>query len=624
MNRNQKHDSDRKANLLFGMAAMVVLAVTMLFFAIHSSKKAFDQDTLCESGKQLDAHTVVLVDKTDPLTKSQQTALVALFGQIKNKLIEGEMLSIFVIDGDEMEFPMPVFSKCAPRKTGNIFVDTPSFLERQFNKSFGAPLNQITSRLIVGVTAPASPIIEMLEGLSREKEFGPSVSQRRLIIYSDMLQNSPLYTHYRQDVSMEGFLGPLGAKDRLANLAGVAVEVTYLDRPEHRQYQNRNHRVFWQRYFKAANASVEFSAPRIADDVERLTELNQRRRVIDVPSAVKSSHPAQAGQSELPSTQHSMPRTNHVVSRLEPQFASDLKRDPPVRALERPRDNQPQPGKEKTAKPVSPAGNENSVGKHEPMEQGSARALSAEKRSLQAECISEGVPTDFCNTVISNNIARFQNIVASYHLRNGPNYGLAIKWLNKSAELGSLWAQTQLGMIYSLGKGVIPDQAQALKWFRRAAEKEYDSAQFILGKVYWSGLGVPRNQTEAVSWYRKAADQGHTQAQFDLGRAYWSGRGVPQDQTEAVEWYRKAAYQGYDLAQLNLGNAYRQGQGVAQDLAEAVRWYRKAAEQGLAEAQFILGTAYEGGWGAPKDRAEAAKWYQKAAAQGHSKANSKL
>jgi len=160
------------------------------------------------------------------------------------------------------------------------------------------------------------------------------------------------------------------------------------------------------------------------------------------------------------------------------------------------------------------------------------------------------------------------------------------------AERGEADAQLELGLMYSIGRGVPQDHAEALRWYRKAADQGEAIAQVNLGKMYIFGEGVQQNASEGFRWILKSADQGFAGAQFIIGQMYASGTGVDQDYAEAVRWYRKAADQGYAEAQTNLGNMYSDGNGVTQDYAKAVQLYRKAADQGEAVGQFNLALSY--------------------------------
>jgi TPR repeat protein len=93
------------------------------------------------------------------------------------------------------------------------------------------------------------------------------------------------------------------------------------------------------------------------------------------------------------------------------------------------------------------------------------------------------------------------------------------------------------------------DYTEAVRWYRKAADQGYAEAQSDLGYMYSEGKGVPQDYTEAVGWDRKAADQGYARAQSALGYAYSEGKGVPQDYAQSAPWYRKAAKQGDEYAQ---------------------------------------------------------------------------
>ena len=196
--------------------------------------------------------------------------------------------------------------------------------------------------------------------------------------------------------------------------------------------------------------------------------------------------------------------------------------------------------------------------------------------------------------------------------------------VKKNAEQGDATAQTNLGVMYANGCGVIQNDAEAHVWFSKAAEQGSAVAQRNLGVVYARGRGVTQNTAEAFAWFRKAAEQGDTIAQTNLGVMYARGLGVAQNAAEAFAWFHKVAEQGDAAAQTNLGVMYAHGRGVAQNIAEACAWYRKAAEQGYANAQFKLGVMYANGRGVVQNDAEACVWYRKAAEQGDATAQTNL
>jgi TPR repeat protein len=112
------------------------------------------------------------------------------------------------------------------------------------------------------------------------------------------------------------------------------------------------------------------------------------------------------------------------------------------------------------------------------------------------------------------------------------------------AEQGHAMAQTNLGVMYSNGQGVLQDDAEAVRLFELAAEQGEAMAQYNLGLMYYEGIGVLQDYSETITLYRLAIEQGHSNAQSNLGWMYSNGRGVLQDNVKAHMWYNIGAANG--------------------------------------------------------------------------------
>jgi len=124
----------------------------------------------------------------------------------------------------------------------------------------------------------------------------------------------------------------------------------------------------------------------------------------------------------------------------------------------------------------------------------------------------------------------------------GPSPALAS--LQAKAEQGDAKAQSNLGILYMRGRGVVQDYNQAAKWYSKAAAQGDAAAQDNLGTLYLNGQGVPRSTETAVSWFRKAAEQGDESAQYDLAQILLGGQGVSANQAEAYYWLIRASRSG--------------------------------------------------------------------------------
>lgn len=288
---------------------------------------------------------------------------------------------------------------------------------------------------------------------------------------------------------------------------------------------------------------------------------------------------------------------------------------------------------------------------------------SAKVKSVDDSFLPVTPATTIIASVNSNNDEAQSLQDKGYSLDSAGNYAEAMKYYQKAADLGNLWAQNNIGVLYEYGNGIKQNYAEAFKWYQKAADKGLALAQRNLGSLYENGTGVKLNYTAAIKWYQKAADQGDDVAQYNLGSLY-QGRyadanqpGLPANYTEAMNWFRKAAAQGNTDAMNAIGELYESASGVQQDYNEAVAWFKKAALQELVAAQIHLGFIYANGWdeqhrfvpaktaadtvsstetlsidttkvaadtvagvyipvtGVPRDYSEAMKWYRMAAAQ---------
>ena len=150
------------------------------------------------------------------------------------------------------------------------------------------------------------------------------------------------------------------------------------------------------------------------------------------------------------------------------------------------------------------------------------------------------------------------------------NYTTAVEEWTPLAEQGVSKAQTNLGVMYENGQGVLQDYKEAAKWYRLAAEQGYAIAQYNLGGKYEAGQGVLQDYKEAVKWYRLAAEQGISKAQTNLGVMYEAGQGVIQDNAMAHMWYNIGAANGNELGGTNRDKIAKEMTSAAIEKAQAM------------------------------------------------------
>ena len=162
------------------------------------------------------------------------------------------------------------------------------------------------------------------------------------------------------------------------------------------------------------------------------------------------------------------------------------------------------------------------------------------------------------------------------------NYGKALEWYQKAADLDLTEAYFHVGVCYEIGMGTAPNMETALENYEKASAKGFAPADFKLAVIYLNGVdGVTQDVDKGMRHLNAAADSGLTLALKELGAMYYYGRlNVPKNLTKALEIFDKAAEGGDPESMKNLGAMIISGEGRAADKVEGLKWYLLAQKYG--------------------------------------------
>lgn len=252
----RRRKDTRRAVIILAAAVAAVAAVGALVFLTRTPE--LDPETGCIAGQTVPAeHTVVLIDQTDPLTRTQIAYVKALILAEYERLRPYGELSIRGVRSDPDDTGQ-TFSRCRVRRGTEVLgvASNPEMIEQAFKRTVGDALNGYLNGLQRVPTAPRSPIIEAVDNVADGADFGPTVKARRLVIVSDMAQNSDLVSEYRGAGS--GLSPDAHARETLSrDLHGVAVRIHYVRRPGLAAIQTSAQRDFWRQWFEGQGASVK-------------------------------------------------------------------------------------------------------------------------------------------------------------------------------------------------------------------------------------------------------------------------------------------------------------------------------------------------------------------------------
>ena len=264
---------------LGGLAATAVL--TGLGYMVWQDLQTTKPDKFaCYPHNGSQAETVVFVDSSVPgFDPVQSRDAINLFTKLYfHELSFNERFSMITTQESRIgSIPAPVITLCGPAKSSTDLESvgaanaTQAFITRQVQRVFDKHLNPILETVFT--TNPSdgdnqtreSPILEQIQSLSRDQGFARKNGPRRLVIVSDMLQN----TEEAQFCQSKGHLPTFAKfKDRAYfqnkirpnSLKGVEVRIYMLIRgilgtkPFAHCTEGELHQ-FWKDYFKDAGAT---------------------------------------------------------------------------------------------------------------------------------------------------------------------------------------------------------------------------------------------------------------------------------------------------------------------------------------------------------------------------------
>lgn len=254
---DKKSRQNRLATIIF---ALTISALVVLMIVAYITRTEPINKFGCAVGAAVqDAHTIVLIDQTDRLSDEELVYVKALI------LREYLLLNIhdrFTIRGlkapggaDETQANTPHLSRCRVQvgSEADPFTQSALIIDERFKKLVGSGLAAVIDGLRNVPRSDTSPLIETIDSLTGGVEFSSTEQKRRLVIVSDMVQNTARLSQYRPDGQSFVF-DPANVPGAKYSLAGMQVRVHYVVRDDLKNVQTFDHRRFWTAYFNGSGA----------------------------------------------------------------------------------------------------------------------------------------------------------------------------------------------------------------------------------------------------------------------------------------------------------------------------------------------------------------------------------
>jgi hypothetical protein len=227
--------SKAATNTILRLGAAFLIGGT--FIAINWwLREVRDPVTLCIPGQQ--GQTIVLIDKTDKWNVVQSDRLEALvLNVLDSQVRQEERVRVFAFGSSFVPGFKERFMACKPPDGRDCrgFFCSQKKLKDQYEEVFRSPLLVELQTLKIATYGDCSPIAEVLYDVMGRIEVKNQPGPTRIVLISDMAQNTPVYTAFKGPQSCPGVTGKVdpdkdpgllqyfGKKRSEMQLAGAAV-----------------------------------------------------------------------------------------------------------------------------------------------------------------------------------------------------------------------------------------------------------------------------------------------------------------------------------------------------------------------------------------------------------------
>lgn len=245
-------------NILWGALIVLVLAAIGVILAWFFTHRPMPVDQLnCRRDGATPAHSIILIDQSDPFNSDDRLWVDKELDDAARELPRYSRATLLGLTRTPYQLAGS-FRRCTPGSPNDVneLTDNRGFIEVEWRERFYEPMRLAAEEIMRDAEEPRSPIIEALETIADRADFTPQQQQRRIVIVSDMVQNSEGFSFLESGISWSAFQRtPLYRA--LPELRGVEIEVHIVPRRGSSIPPERI-RAFWRHYADATHASLEF------------------------------------------------------------------------------------------------------------------------------------------------------------------------------------------------------------------------------------------------------------------------------------------------------------------------------------------------------------------------------
>jgi hypothetical protein len=170
-----------------------------------------------------------VLDHTDPWAPGHIQALAERAGELDAELRGKDCVWVFSL-GNDRHAARLAFSRACPKRgvEANLLFEGRDYVEELFRRGFAAPLTAVFDSVVnSAAVSRVSAVAEALSQVTRFSTFARASGARRLVIFSDLVENVREFSFYEQQCLLKPDGTPF-LDEWNADLRGVDVEVFVL------------------------------------------------------------------------------------------------------------------------------------------------------------------------------------------------------------------------------------------------------------------------------------------------------------------------------------------------------------------------------------------------------------
>lgn len=249
---------DRDANFWRAMIAGMLLSVFGLFaFIAFNAPPATAEDTACRLDRRDPAHTVLLIDQSDPFNPNDFGWVREFMDAEARRLPKYGRLTVVTPNSKSPYEPVPVYTKCSPGSIddANPILQNPRMIDDTWREYFYEPLKDSVEATLTDKNQPSSPLSEAIFAVADRADFQSTQKKRRFVIVSDLMQHSDQFSFYRSGADYVGF-GETRLAQQIPGMDGVEVVARIVPRQEY-DLPMSEVKTFWASYFGETGANYK-------------------------------------------------------------------------------------------------------------------------------------------------------------------------------------------------------------------------------------------------------------------------------------------------------------------------------------------------------------------------------